>query len=289
MLLEVSSVSFEYEGKPAVLSMARDVTRAEGSSSAQLVQADRLAALGTMAAGVAHEINNPLAYVMLNLEWIARKLPELERDPSASQALIGDARRGAASRRRARRRRSSASSAASRAPTARRGGSVDVAARGRSRRSGSPATRSATARASSTLVRAARPVWANESRLEQVFLNLLVNAAQAMPEGDARRATRSASGRGQDGERRVVLEVSDTGAGIPPDVLPRIFDPFFTTKPVGVGTGLGLSICHGIVTSLGGQIEVDSEPGEGTTFRVVLPTTDTVVGEEAQTPWCATT
>jgi two-component system cell cycle sensor histidine kinase/response regulator CckA len=71
------------------------------------------------------------------------------------------------------------------------------------------------------------------------------------------------------------------------DVLPRIFDPFFTTQPVGVGTGLGLSICHGIVTSHGGQIGAYCEPGEGTTFRVVLPTTDTVVGEEAQTPWCA--
>ncbi|MGD0525578.1 MAG: response regulator, partial [Polyangiaceae bacterium] len=71
--------------------------------------------------------------------------------------------------------------------------------------------------------------------------------------------------------------------GIPPDVLPRIFDPFFTTKPVGVGTGLGLSICHGIVTALGGNIAAYSEPGVGTTFRVVLPTTDTVNDEGPRT------
>jgi CheY-like chemotaxis protein len=71
-----------------------------------------------------------------------------------------------------------------------------------------------------------------------------------------------------------LLEVTDNGGGIPPEVLPRIFDPFFTTKPVGVGTGLGLSICHGIITSLGGRITVRSQLGEGTSFRISLPTMD---------------
>ncbi len=110
---------------------------------------------------------------------------------------------------------------------------------------------------------------ASEQRLGQVFLNLLVNAAQAIPEGNAagnqvRVATRL------DGDR-VVVEVQDTGAGMPPQVRDRIFDPFFTTKPAGVGTGLGLTICHGIVAGLGGDIQVDSEVGVGTTFRVRLP------------------
>jgi len=114
------------------------------------------------------------------------------------------------------------------------------------------------------------PVVANEGRLGQVFLNLLVNAAQAIPEGraEAHRIRVRAAPAGGD---RVAIEISDDGAGIPPEILPRIFDPFFTTKPPGEGTGLGLSICHSIVSALGGEIEVESEVGRGSTFRVLLP------------------
>jgi UPF0271 protein len=125
----------------------------------------------------------------------------------------------------------------------------------------------------STSFESVRPVWANDARLEQVVLNLLLNAAQAMSEKHAEQNEFRVSVR-SDGEGRAVLEVSDNGEGISPEVLPRIFDPFFTTKPNGVGTGLGLSICHGIVATLGGQVTVHSEPGEGTTFRVALPTND---------------
>lgn len=112
------------------------------------------------------------------------------------------------------------------------------------------------------------PALANEARLGQVLLNLIVNAAQAIPEGHAsahqiRISTRSADG-------RVVIEVSDTGAGIAPEALPHIFDPFFTTKAHS-GTGLGLSVCHGIVAQFGGEITVESQQGVGTTFRVSLP------------------
>ena len=111
-------------------------------------------------------------------------------------------------------------------------------------------------------------VVANESRLGQVIVNLVLNAAYAIPTGDAatheiRISTRIASG-------RVVIEVSDTGEGIAKANLPRIFDPFFTTKPVGSGTGLGLSICHSIVGSFGGEISVTSEVGRGTTFTISL-------------------
>ena len=113
------------------------------------------------------------------------------------------------------------------------------------------------------------PVEANEARLGQVFLNLLVNAAQAIPEGHAD-ATRSAWPRAPTTRGNAVVEVSDTGMGIAPEDLPRIFDPFFTTKGES-GTGLGLAISHGTVRGLGGDIEVASEPGKGTTFRVVLP------------------
>ena len=111
-------------------------------------------------------------------------------------------------------------------------------------------------------------VNANESRLGQVLLNLIVNAAQAMAEGQADRNTLRVATRTEDGQ--AVVEVSDTGAGIPRENLDRIFDPFFTTKPVGVGTGLGLSISHRIVLELGGRIEVESKVGQGTLFRVIL-------------------
>ncbi|NOZ93645.1 MAG: PAS domain S-box protein [Acidobacteria bacterium] len=112
------------------------------------------------------------------------------------------------------------------------------------------------------------PLVADRAQLEQVLMNLVVNAADAMPEG-GRLEVRV----GPDSERTgwARLEVEDTGQGIPDDIRERIFEPFFTTKPVGKGTGLGLSVVHGIVTGHGGLVEVDSSPEEGTTFRVMLP------------------
>src|SRR5262249_37108056 len=107
------------------------------------------------------------------------------------------------------------------------------------------------------------------------FLNILVNAAQALPVGAAADHTirvRTFAQPATDGrEGEVTIEVTDSGPGIPKELVSRIFDPFFTTKPVGIGTGLGLWICQGIITSLGGQIEVESTPGSGATFRVRLP------------------
>jgi CheY-like chemotaxis protein/two-component sensor histidine kinase len=114
------------------------------------------------------------------------------------------------------------------------------------------------------------PVQANESRLGQVILNLIINAAHAIPEGRAD-ANEIRLGARMSSDHRVVVDVADTGAGIPAENLERIFDPFFTTKPVGVGTGLGLAICHRIVANLGGHIEVKTELGKGTVFSVVLP------------------
>jgi CheY-like chemotaxis protein len=113
------------------------------------------------------------------------------------------------------------------------------------------------------------PTRAQTSELGRVFLNLLVNAAQAIPEGSPEEHRISVRARAS-GET-VVVEVSDTGAGIPPELRERIFEPFFTTKPVGVGIGLGLSIAATIVEAAGGKIEVDSAVGHGSTFRVLLP------------------
>jgi CheY-like chemotaxis protein/anti-sigma regulatory factor (Ser/Thr protein kinase) len=113
-------------------------------------------------------------------------------------------------------------------------------------------------------------VAAHESRLVQVFLNLLVNAAEALPTGNPdgnEVVVRTAIA--PDG--RVLVEIRDSGCGIPPENLGRVFDPFFTTKPVGVGTGLGLPICRSIVSDLGGEVLLQSEVGRGTTARVLLP------------------
>jgi CheY-like chemotaxis protein len=113
------------------------------------------------------------------------------------------------------------------------------------------------------------PVEANEGRLGQVFLNLILNAAQSLPDGDAENHFIKVATRAGDG--LVSVEVADSGCGVPAAIRERVFEPFFTTKPIGVGTGLGLSICHSIVTRLGGRILIDSEEGKGTRITVELP------------------
>jgi len=251
-----------------LVGISREVTE-QKRVQAQLLVADRMFSVGLLAAGVGHEINNPLAAVMANLDLGSHYLKELATSgaPPDSvrelQEALREARTGAERVRNIVRDLRMFS----------RGGEegkqlVDV------ERVMDSAVRMAwnEIRHRARLIKEYRTVprvAASESRLAQVFLNLLVNAAQAMPEGHAseneiRVATHS---RGD----RVVVEVADTGPGIPPEALGRLFTPFFTTKPVGVGTGLGLSICHRIVSGLGGEITVDTEVGRGTTFRVIVP------------------
>lgn len=253
----------------AAIVMARDVGERR-QMQAKLALADRMASLGTLAAGVAHEINNPLAFVLGNLHFLAEELPRLAAaaHPARLEVLakaLGDAREGG-ERIRAIVRDLAAFSRGNEPEAV---GPVDVARA--LDFSLKMAERQITSRA--RLVRRLGelpPVMAVESRLGQVFLNLLVNAAQSIPEGDAARHEVRVS-TGVDPAGRVAVEIADTGCGISPEDLPRIFDPFYTTKPAGAGTGLGLSICHSIVASLGGEIEVQSQPGQGTTMRVILP------------------
>jgi CheY-like chemotaxis protein len=113
-------------------------------------------------------------------------------------------------------------------------------------------------------------VEANEGRLARVFLDLVVNAAQSIPEGNANE-NQILVATFVDRDRRVVVEIGDSGCGMTREVIDRVFDPFFTTKPVGVGTGLGLSVARNVVRSLGGEIHIDSMVGVGTVVRVVLP------------------
>jgi signal transduction histidine kinase len=230
---------------------------------------DRMASVGLLAAGVAHEINNPLTYVMGNLDLIAEALrahpPEsMPEGGGGVQAMIVEAREGAERVKRI----VGNLKTFSRAGEDRRVSLdpqrvLDMAAN----------IASAQIRYRARLVKdydAVPNISADEARLGQVFVNLLLNAAHAIPEGQVDRHEIRLSTR-TDGAGRVVMEVRDTGGGIPADVLGHIFDPFFTTKPVGSGTGLGLSVCHGIVTELGGEISAESELGKGALFRVVLP------------------
>jgi PAS domain S-box-containing protein len=236
---------------------------------AQLMIAERMASVGTLAAGVAHEINNPLAYVISSLELGAEQV-RAARGGSGSEGLhelaelLGEARQGAERIRKI----VGALKTFSRADEERRA-PIDV------RQALDVAVDIAFTeiRHRARLVKEYRDVplvEADEARLTQVFINLLVNAAQAIPEGQADRHEIHLS-TGRDEAGRAVLAIRDTGAGMSPEVLLRIFDPFFTTKPIGVGSGLGLSICHGIISALDGEITVKSEPGRGTLVLVSLP------------------
>jgi signal transduction histidine kinase len=235
-------------------------------------QADRMAALGTLAAGVVHEINNPLTYVLLHLSQAKRQLRALAENPTAPRAerfelidgLLGSAIEGAERIREITRGVRTFSRIEGRAS-----GAIDV----REPLAAALDLVATDLRYRARLNRVDRGVPfvnADEGRLAQVFLNLLSNAVQALPEAAADQHEIRVS-TFTDAQGRAVVEVSDTGKGIAPHDLPHIFEPFFTTKPVGEGTGLGLSISHGIVRGYGGEIEVVTELGEGTTFRVILP------------------
>ena len=236
----------------------------------QLLISDRMASVGILAAGVAHEINNPLTAVLGNLELATRDVKELLGELGDHARLGGLLEELTDSRQAAERIRDIVRDLKlfSRSGDEKRA-AVDV------RQVMDSSLRMAwnEIRHRARLVKAYAPtpaVHANESRLGQVFLNLIINAAQAIPEGRAaNNEIRVSTSVAPDGW--IVVEVSDTGVGMSPEVQKRLFTPFFTTKPVGVGTGLGLSICHRIVTELGGEIGGDSSANRGSTFRVRLP------------------
>jgi signal transduction histidine kinase len=238
----------------------------------RLLTSGRMAAVGELAAGIAHELNNPIAYVRANLSLLREHVETLRKEVGAGPA------------------------AAALAPVlAEAEEVVEESLEGMNRaagivrdvrefsHAGSNERRSADLRdLVEQSVRVARlqlprraevdvalgglpPVECEPQRLKQVFLNLLVNAAQALGEGGRIRVTGAAHGGG------VALSFLDDGCGIAPDHLDRVFDPFFTTKPVGIGTGLGLAIAYRIVEEHGGRISVSSAPGAGTEVEVWLP------------------
>jgi PAS domain S-box-containing protein len=248
--------------------VTRDLTERE-AAQARLVLADRMSSVGTLAAGVAHEINNPLAYVAANLDMIAEELRGLAGGlPSARlkelEEMTNEAREGAERVRKIVR----GLKTFSRAEEERR---VTLDVRQVLDLSINMAFNEIRHRARLVKDYGETPlIEADEARLGQVFINLLVNAAQAMAEGHVEQnEIRIVTQTNHAGH--VVVQVRDTGRGIPQETLARIFDPFFTTKPIGEGTGLGLSICHNIVTALGGEITAESQIGKGTVFQVVIP------------------
>jgi len=236
------------------------------SRAKRLAQAERMVSLGTLTAGMAHEINNPLAYVTANLEYLDSHASEFldARHLDEVKAVLAEALEGA---QRIRGVIQHVNVFSTEGPEDRKPVDVHAALECSMKIAFNEIRHRA------RLVRdyADLPcVLASEGRLTQVFTNLLVNAAQAIPEGNAtgneiRVTTKLCEG-------RVMIEVIDTGSGINSQLMGRIFEPFFTTKRPGTGTGLGLAICYGIVHACGGEIFVESELGRGSTFRVVLPT-----------------
>ena len=247
-----------------------DITRRKNAEEAvtamtrRLELAERLSSLGTLAAGVAHEINNPLAIVMTNLELALegaaspRSSASLDEPEALERAMVG-----------ARRVRDVVTK-------------MKLLARGESAPCGvadvveclesSIVASGHALRYRGKLIcdfHPVDPVDADPAQLSQVFVHLLVNAADALDEANASKNEVHLSTR-TDGVD-VVVEIRDTGHGIPENLIGRIFEPFFTTKDVGAGMGLGLSVAHGIVRSLGGSLSVESRPGHGSRFFVRLP------------------
>jgi PAS domain S-box-containing protein len=254
-----------------VVGVIREITE-QKRLQAQLMVSDRLISIGALAAGVAHEINNPLAAVMANIELVTRQIAQLDTNPvlEETRAMLSDAREGAVR-------------------VQRIVGDLKLFSRAEDVQMAPVDVKDVLestlrmawneVRHRAKLVRRYQDVptvMGNSSRLGQVFLNLLVNAAQAIPEGRADdheiRVGTSTDDRG-----RAVIEIEDTGVGMKPETLRQIFDPFFTTKPAGVGVGLGLSICQRLVNAMGGEISAESSFGKGSLFRVVLPPSEQVV------------
>jgi two-component system cell cycle sensor histidine kinase/response regulator CckA len=246
----------------------REANAAREKLEQQLILAGRMAAVGTLAAGVAHEINNPLAQVSGNLGMLLEDVEAIVEHPTLEQVkslkeLLLEAEGGAERIRKIVR----GLQTFCRAEDEQRG-IIEL----------QPLLEIAISATLNEIRHRARLVRefgetplieGDEGRLAQVFINLLMNAAQAVRESEqATNEIRLVTG--TDANGNAVIEVRDNGPGVPADITERIFEPFFTTKP-NMGSGLGLSICRNVVTRLGGELSLSSEHGKGAIFRVLLP------------------
>jgi two-component system cell cycle sensor histidine kinase/response regulator CckA len=271
--VSVSTMTVGEHGVRVVV--VRDLS-ASTRAQAQLQQTERLATIGTLAAGVAQQINNPLAYLMANIEFLAEEIPPFLRslspvvsDEQAAQlndclGAMADAREGAERVARiVRDLRTLARMEDDRSELIDLSGLLDSAC----------VLVESELKSRARLVKvydAVLPVEGNASRLSQVFVNLLLNAAQAIAEGNVSGNDVSVH-TFMDEDGMIGVDVTDTGVGMSSAVQARCFDPFYTRKPVGQGTGLGLTTCLAIVHHMGGTITVESAEGRGSRFRVKLP------------------
>ena len=277
------------DGQPArVTGIARDITE-QHRLQTSLAQSDRLTTMGMLAAGVAHEINNPLSYLLYHLESLAAELPDTASPPDEEEDDLGPVSQ--------RRRAQEALAGALR---------IRQISRALGAFSRVEDMDAVPVRLQDAIAHACRmaqhevkyraqleidiepdlpPVMATEGRLAQVVLNLLINAAHAIEEGHAA-ANRVLVRAWHEGDR-ILASVQDTGTGMTPEVLERVFEPFYTTKPVGIGSGLGLPICRDILARFGGEISATSEPGVGTRFELWLPCAGGVSADTAPVPLSA--
>jgi PAS domain S-box-containing protein len=273
---ESSSICIQFGGKSAVMMVLRDITK-QNQLEHQAIHNEKLATVGTLAAGIAHEINNPLTYVLANLVFLRENLDDLKRQmdenghvnveyPKLFEEILEEINETAQGGERIREIVRGLKSFV-------RADEDEVALVDLNRTIESAINMTFhefkhKARVEKDFALHLPLLTANVGKLQQVFINLLINAAQAIEGNDPVDNKIHIRTGQQDGS--LFVEFTDTGKGIPANVLPNIFEPFFTTKPVGVGTGLGLSICDKIIKFYKGAIEVKSRVGEGTTFTVRL-------------------
>lgn len=280
---ELTCVLFPQPGRlgtPRGVALLYDVTERDQMRE-RLVRQDRLATTGTLAAGVGHEINNPLTYVTGNIDYAMEELRFIAGGSPSGRlmelvSVLGEAREGAERIRKiVRGLRAFARGEGECAPTD-ISAAVEVSL--------NMAMHEVRQRASVTLTLGQVPLaQADETRIAQVFVNVIVNAAQAFPTRDpARNRITVETLLAADG--RVAVRICDNGPGIPAHLLARVFDPFFTTKAANEGTGLGLAISQGIVASLGGEVVCESTVGEGTCFTILLQPSDTAALGEVSMP-----
>jgi PAS domain S-box-containing protein len=309
---DIGATSFKYHDRLVLVASFRDVTE-KRNLQAQLAQADRLSSMGMLAAGVAHEINNPLSYILYNLESLTEDLPALldvmhqfqtrlysHLDPEILEDLVGDAgqKMNAVALDDIHTRFKDALEGTRRIHNIVRGlGTfsrveqdrlvpvnlvhvIDVAI--------NMAFNEIKYRARLVKDYSKVPtILASAGRLSQVFLNLIINATHAVPEGDVE--NNEIRIRTWTEADEVCAEVRDTGSGIAPELVGKLFDPFFTTKKIGAGSGLGLAISKNIVDGYGGTIQVSSEVGKGTSFVIRLPAKQQEEDDAvAETPSAAT-